>query len=372
MRGHIRKRGSTYSIVVDIGRDENGKRKQKWISGFKTKKEAEKALAEIIAKIEKNELELTNLTLGQFLNKWYETHCELKLAPKTLKSYKELIELYFKPYLGDIELTKLKPVMIQNYYNKLKELGLSDTTINYHHRVLKSALKKAVVWQLISKNPCDYVEPPKKNKNEITVWSINDVKKAKEIFKDTPIYLHFMLALYTGMRIGEICGLKWEDIDFNNKTCTVKRQYQQVGGKEIIKEPKSETSIRVIPLHSDVIEVLKEEKKKQLQNRMLLGEKYNKKYEGYISVWEDGRMKTPEYVSKKFSKILKAYPELPQIRFHDLRHSCASFLVQAGVPMKVVSEILGHSQIGITMDLYSHVLLDSKKEAIKKLEEYLQ
>lgn len=371
MRGHIAKRGSTWSIVVDIGRDENGKRKQKRFSGFKTKKDAEKALQEIIYKLERGELVLSKITVGEFLDEWYKEYCLPKLAPKTLKSYEELINLYFKPYLGNIELVNLKPLEIQKYYNRLKELGLSNTTVNYHHRVLRSALNRAVIWQYIHKNPCDYVEPPSRDKKEMLVWSNADAHKAEEIFKDSPIYVHLILALYEGLRIGEICGLKWEDIDLVKGEMTIRRQAQIVKGELIFREPKTETSIRKIPLIEKVIKALKEEKKKQIENKLMLGDKYIKEYDGYISVWEDGRFKDPGYVSKKFHKMLLQNPELPLIRFHDLRHSCASLLVQAGVPLKIISKILGHSQIGITMDFYANITIEAEKEAFKKFEDFL-
>lgn len=374
MRGHIRKRGSTYSIVVDIGRDENGKRKQKWFSGYKTKKEAERALADIIAKIEKGEyFEPKKITLSQFLDEWLEVYCRPKLAPKTYKSYSEIVRLYFKPILGHIELTKLNPAVIQRYYNMLKEeKQLSDTTINYHHRLLRNALKHAVKWQYISKNPCDAVDAPKKRKVEMKVWSKEDIKKAEKVFSNTPIFIHVMLAIYTGMRLGEICALKWEDINLKDGTCVVRRTVQRVNKELIIKEPKTDSSIRVIALPQNIIELLKLEKKKQAETRMLFGSKYDTSYDGFISVWEDGRFKEPDYVSKKFHKILAATPELPMIRFHDLRHTHATLMLASGVHMKVISERLGHSQIGITMDLYSHVSIDLQKEAIKKLETLLQ
>ena len=372
MRGHITKRGSKWSIVVDVGRDENGKRKQKRFSGFKTKKEAEKALQEILYKLERGELFLSKITLGEFLDEWYKEHCVPRLAPKTLKSYEELINLYFKPYLGNIELASLKPLEIQKYYNKLKELGLSNTTINYHHRVLRSALNRAVKWQYISKNPCDHVEPPSRDKKEMTVWSTADAYKAEEIFKDSPIYIHLILGLYEGLRVGEICGLKWEDIDFEKEEMIVRRQAQVVKGELIFREPKTEKSVRKIPLIKKVIDALKEEKRRQEENKLLFGDRYVKEYDGYISVWEDGRFKEPGYVSKKFHKMLLKHPELPLIRFHDLRHSCASLLVQAGVPMKIISKILGHSQIGITMDFYANITIEAEKEAIKKFEDFLK
>lgn len=374
MRGHIRKRGSTYSIVVDIGRDENGKRQQKWYSGYKSDKEAQKALNLLLAEIEKGEyVKPTNMTIGEFLDEWLEVYCKPKLAPKTYKSYSDTVRLYFKPILGHIELAKLKPITIQRYYNMLKEEGkLSDTTINYHHRLLREALKQAVKWQYISKNPCDAVDAPKKRKTEMKIWNIENVKKAEQVFANSPIFLHVMLAIYTGMREGEICGLKWEDISFIDGTCTVRRTAQRVNKELIFKEPKTDTSTRVVALPQNIIELLKQEKKKQAENKMLLGSMYDSSYDGYISVWEDGHFKEPDYVSKKFHKMLTAAPELPMIRFHDLRHTHASLMLASGANMKVVSERLGHSQIGITMDLYSHVPIELQKDAIKKLETLLQ
>ncbi|AEE95743.1 site-specific integrase [Mahella australiensis] len=374
MRGHIRKRGSTYSIVVDIGRDENGKRQQKWYSGYRTKKEAEKALDLLLAEIEKGEyVKPTNMTIGEFLDEWLEEYCKPKLAPKTYKSYSDTIRLYFKPILGRIELAKLKPITIQRYYNMLKEEGkLSDTTINYHHRLLSKALKQAVKWQYISKNPCDAVDTPKKRNVEMKIWNIENVKKAEQVFANSPIFIHVMLAIYTGMREGELCGLRWEDINFKDGTCTIRRTAQRVDKELIFKEPKTDTSTRVVALPQNIIEMLKQEKKKQAENKILLGSAYDNNYEGYISVWEDGHFKEPDYVSKKFHKMLAATPELPMIRFHDLRHTHASLMLASGANMKVVSERLGHSQIGITMDLYSHVPIELQKDAIKKLETLLQ
>ena len=181
-----------------------------------------------------------------------------------------------------------------------------------------------------------------------------------------------MLALYTGMRKGEICTLRWSDIDFANATCTVRRTAQRVSRKLIFKEPKSEKSARLVVLQQSIIEILKYEKKKQAENRLLHGSSYITEFEGHISVREDGHYIEPGYVSKKFQKILTKNPELPKIRFHDLRHTNASMMLASGIDMKTMSERLGHSQIGITMDLYAHVSVDMQRKAIKKLEEFMK
>lgn len=151
MRGHICKRGNSYSVVFDIGRDENGKRRQKWVSGFKTKKEAEKYLAEVISKLEKGTyVDDTEMMLGEYLQYWFETYAKLNVAQNTYLSYETAINKYIVPYLGNIQLRKVKPFHLQNYYSTLLEQQtLSSTKILYHHRILHEALKHAVQWHLI-------------------------------------------------------------------------------------------------------------------------------------------------------------------------------------------------------------------------------
>nr|WP_238525012.1 tyrosine-type recombinase/integrase [Caldicellulosiruptor owensensis] len=360
-------------MVVYVGRDETtGKKKYKWYSGFKTKKEAEKALAELVNQIEKQEfVEDKNVTIGEFINEWFEIHCK-KLTPKTQESYQKMLRFYVLPYLNDIELATLKPLTIAKFYNTLKEQGISNTTLNYVHRLLREIYNFAVKWQYVTKNPFDNVETPKKDRKEMQVWNLDEIRKAEEVFRDTPIFAHVMLALYTGMRLGEVCGLKWDDIDFKNKVCAVRRVAEYINGEVVIKEkPKTDKSLRIVALTDNLVEILKEEKKRQLENKLKFGQNYDTTYDGFISVWEDGRFKVPDYVSKKFSKILSKQNEIKKIRFHDLRHTHATLLLQAGVNMKVISDRLGHSQISITMDLYSHVNLDMQREAIEKLEQRL-
>jgi len=374
MRGHIRKRGEKYYIVLDIGVGDNGVRKQKWHSGYKTKKEAEKTMVQLISDLEKGEyVNPSNITLSQFLSEWLEDSKKPVLAPKTYASYSDIIRLYLKPLLGHKELSKLTPSIIQKYYSHLRDnSSLSNSSINYHHRLLRQALNHAVKWLYITKNPCDVVDPPKRNKKEMQAWSISNVQKAQEIFKDSPIYLHVMLAIFTGMRAGEIGALKWTDFDFNNAVCTIRRTAQRVTGNLIFKEPKTENSTRIVVLQQTLIELLKREKKKQVENRLLFGSSYKMQFDGYISVRADGSFMEPDYVGKKFHKILLKNPELPMIRFHDLRHTNASMMLASGIDMKTMSERLGHSQISITMDLYAHVSVEMQRKAVRKLEEFMQ
>ena len=185
MTGHIRKRGNSYSVVIDIGVDETGKRKQKWHSGYKTKKEAEKALVQLVSDIEKGEyVNPSNITLAQFLDEWLEDSKKPHLAPKTYELYEAIIRLYFKPLLGERVLSKLTPSIIQRYYTHLREkTDLSNTTINYHHKLLRQALDHAVKWLYIIKNPCDITEAPKKTNPKCKHGVLQMHKKPKKYSK---------------------------------------------------------------------------------------------------------------------------------------------------------------------------------------------
>jgi integrase len=375
MRGHIRKRGSTYSIVVDIGRDENGKRKQKWFSGYKTKKEAEKALANIIDKIEKNQyFDVENISLKDYLFYWLKNYAKKNVAESTYKRYEEFSNRIIA-FLGNIDLNKLKPIHLQTFYSKLsEEEHLSNSTILKIHRMLHLALKHAVGWQMMYNNPSDAVTPPRAKKIDIKVWDSDTSNKFLEFIKNEKIYLPVLLALHTGMREGEISALKWENVDLEKGYIYVVANMQYLKGKLTLKEPKTKKSIRNIALMDSTIKALEKYKKEQLQNKLLLGSEY--KDNDFVCTHENGEPLNPQYISKRFLIYEKAYKKIQEennetpieiIRFHDLRHTHATLLLKAGVNPKIVSERLGHASVSITLDIYSHVLPNIQKEAIGKL-----
>ena len=371
MRGHIRKRGAGYQIVVDIGRDPiTNKRKQKSIGGFKTKKEAEKALAQYISKIEKGEyFEAEKISLKEFLDHWLETYAKVNVAPKTFIRYKEFCNT-INNYIGHNKLNQIKPAHIQKFYSVLIDEGrLSNSTILKIHRMLHLALKHAVMWQMIINNPTEAVTAPRVKKTEMSVWDSDTANKFLNDIKETPIYIPTLLALTTGMRQGEICALKWDNINFSNGTISVVNSLQRLNGKLVIKPPKTDKSIRNISLMDFTIKELKEHRKKQLEYKLLFGENYQD--ENFVCAWEDGRPMDPHYVSSKFAKLVKQL-NYPKIRFHDLRHTHATMLLQQGVNPKIVQERLGHSQVTVTLDIYSHVLPNMQKEAVQKLESLFQ
>lgn len=371
MRGHVRKRGSSYCIVVDIGQDpKTGKRKQKWVSGFKTKKEAEKALTDMINKVNQgNFVEPIKKTLSEYLIYWLETYARQNVSFKTFRRYSDIIRLYISPYIGQTKLSDLRPSIIQELYSASMKskteggLGLSSASAIYIHRVLYQALKHAVKWQLLSRNPADSVERPKNPKTEINVISEEQVNLLILHLVGNQAYVPTYLAITTGMRRGEICGLKWLDIDFEKEVIYVRRSLQRINGILQEKSTKTQKSNRVIALSSQCVNFLREHKKTVLKQSEESVENL------YVCCWPNLNPMDPDYLTHKFFKISKRLGI--NARFHDLRHFHATILLKEGIHPKVVSERLGHSKIGVTMDTYSHVLPQIQKEAAEKLDKLL-
>ncbi|TDT63384.1 site-specific integrase [Fonticella tunisiensis] len=369
MRGHIRKRGAGYQIVVDVGRDPlTGKRKQKSVGGFKTKKEAEKALAELIAKIEQGEyVEYKNSTLKDFLLKWLENKKPL-LKPTTYIFYEKIVNNILIPGLGSTELSKLKPIHIQSFISKLYEReDINSTTIKHYYTTLKTALNQAVKWQLIPSNPCEAVEPPKREKKKMQVLTPEQVNLLLDYAHNSQEVMHIplLLALTCGLRRGEIIALKWSNVNLEKGHIIISESAAiRKNGKNIILDTKTDAGERIVELPSFVIPILKQHRKKQLENKLLFGSEY--KDTNLVCSWPNGEELKPDYITHAFKKLLRKL-ELPDIRFHDLRHTHATLLLLQGVNPKIVSERLGHASIDITLDIYSHVLPTMQKEAAEKL-----
>jgi integrase len=348
-------------IRFDISVDENGKRKQKAIGGFKTKREAEKALAESIAKVEKGEyFETSQSTLKEYLDYWMETYAKQNVAPTTYERYGFFVQ-DLKP-LWNIKLNAIKPFHVQNYYSKLIDEGKkSNSTILKIHRFLHLALKHAVKWQIVLNNIADAVTPPKAEKVEMKVWDSKTANQFLDLIKDEPIYMAVLLAIHTGMRRGEICALRWRDIDLKKGVIYVQNNLQKVNGKLELVSPKTKKSQRTIVLIRATIKELKKYKKMQKKSKVISISN------DFLFVWPDGTLIYPSYFTDKFKELVKRH-SFPEIRFHDLRHTHATMLLQQGVNPKIVSERLGHSNISITLDTYTHVSDTIQKDAVEKLD----
>lgn len=370
MRGHVRKRGNKWVAVIDMGRGEDGKRKQKWLSGYDTEEEAQKGATEYMYKYDIGEiLDTPNITVDKYLFEWVETH-KSNITAKTYSSYKAEITNHMAPHFQKIKLDKLKPLNIQRYYTQ-KEKTHSPTTVNYHHRILRVALEQAVTWGMISTNPTAKVTPPKKAKKKFDTITLSQARELAEHFKEyeNDMRVTILLAFFTGMRRGEVLGLTWDNVDLEKKTIYVEQARQRIENNIVITGVKSKTSIRTIPIFEELAECLQEEKLNQKKNKLLWGKDYNNPSQNFVCRRDNGDLSAPDYVYRKLKKTATDLEISNSLRFHDLRHSFATWMMENGVHPKVVSEWLGHSDINITMDIYSHVNLDMMKYAVAQVEQ---
>lgn len=373
MIGHVAKKGKKYYVVIPIKDPVTGEEKQKWFSGYKTKKEAQDARIEIVSKINNNNFVIPKkLTVKEYLESWFKTYVEPNLSPTTVQGYKVNIFHHMIPYIGGIQLQQLKAVNIQEMYNTLKEKGridgkkgLSSTSIRYVHRVLREALQHAVQQQLLPRNIADDITLPQAKKYKPKVYKPEEIATLLQCVKNTEYETAIHLAALLGLRRGEVLGLKWSDVDFKNKSITIQRQLLPTTKGIIFKDPKTEDSIRTIALSERLVDILKKEKIKQKKQKLLLGKDYHDN--DLICCKDNGEMFHPSSFSHDFAKILKQN-NMEHIRFHDLRHSAATNMLNANIPIKLASNILGHSSVTITMDIYSHVINEKQKEAIETLD----
>lgn len=306
-------------------------------------------------------------TVRQFLEQWLEEVHKQLLRPSTYKAYRMYLDKRILPILGHIQLQKLTPQHVQAFYNRKSQEGLSAKSISNTHGLLHRALDKAVQWGLVPRNVCDAVSLPKQTRHEIQPLTEEQARHLLKAARGHSLEGLLILAVTTGMREGELLALRWRDINFDNRSLHIQHSMGYVPGKGYLEfEPKTPKGRRKIVLPSFVCEALKQHRACQLEMRLKAGERWQdrdlvfcNRYGGYLD---------PSHLRQRFDKFLKE-AGLPDVRFHDLRHSAATILLSMGVPAKVVQEILGHSQISMTMDIYSHVLPDMQQQAMDKMNE---
>lgn len=377
MRGSIRKHGKGYQIRLDWGIDPvTKKRRQKTKSGFLTKADAEKELAKLLVQAQNknfNNIDST-ISMENYLNRWLD-YSKNNIEESTYVFYRKIILNTLIPYFGEIRLDKLNSMHIQDFLtSKYDEGKVSKTTIRHYYTVLNIALNQAIKWNMIDVNPTRSIDPPKKDKKKFNVLELHEIEKLMNYTKTSKfslLYLAFHLAIFAGLRRGEIIGLQWEDINFENKFISVRNNRIRVARGYKMSTPKTDKSVRTVALLDSTINLLKEAKVEQNKNKLLFGQEYYKEENyDFVCCWPNGKPLDGEYVSDTFKKIIRKL-EFDDIRFHDLRHTHATLLLSQGVNPKIVSERLGHSSIGITLDTYSHVLPNMQQEAINKLENIL-
>lgn len=373
LRGSIRKHGNGYQIRVDLGKDENGKRKQKAVGGFRTKAEAEAGLNELLVKLQNGEYaEESTINIKDYLSKWLK-YIKPNVEDTTYVFYRDMCAA-LTTHLGKVQVTKLKPLQIQDFITKLldgNERKLSPTTVRHYYNVLNIALNQAVKWEIIKVNPCNSVDPPRKAETKFDVLEPDEVEMFLDYIKNSDysvMYIPVHLALYCGLRRGEILGLTWNNIDLKQGIIRIVSNRVVAGKEEVISTPKTDKSMRSVAISKHTIEILKEHYKEQNENEKILTLYPGKQdKDKYVCTWPGGKLIRPDYLTKTLKKVLKQC-NLPNIRFHDLRHTHATLLLLAGVNLKVVSERLGHSKTTFTADTYAHVLPQMQQEAVEKFD----
>jgi integrase len=373
MKGHVRERGKgNWYAVIDARDPKTGKRKRKWHSiEAKGKREAQIECATLIAAIKaETYIEPDKTTLAQFLERWLE-NTKANVAPRTHERYAEIVRKNIVPLIGTALLSKLKPAHISEAYAKALSEGrrdgtggLSPQSVLHLHRLLKLALKRAVRWEMLHRNPTDAVEPPKVEKRRMVTYDMQQTAALLEALKGQRIYIPALLAVLCGLRRGEIAALRWRNVDLEKCSLAVVESVEQMNGSVRLKETKS-GRVRTVALPLTVRDELKAHRLTQAQQMLKLGVRIGD--DSFVCTLEDGSPMQPTFITHEWVRAIKA-TALPRYRFHDLRHAHGTHMLASGTHIKVASERLGHSKVGITLDLYSHVLPGMQEDAAAKID----
>ncbi len=374
MAGKIRKVGNTYSFVVELPRTPDGKRRQKRRGGFKTKREAEIEQNKILKELYQGTYtQPSDETLAEYVECWLEDYVKSQNKLSTHSSYEYLLKTHVIPELGNIPLARLQPAQIQQLYSqkltsgrKDGQGGLSPTTVKRIHVVLNHALKTAVKWRKISLNPADAVTPPRETREEMKCWTAEQASKFLEIVDNQTYRALYTLALLTGLRRGELLGLRWQDVNLEEQSLAVNQSIVRLhSGEIVVQTPKTKQSARTVPLTELAVSTLKEHRRLQAEHRLSLGSEYQNNDLVFAS--ETGTPIHPGNLLRNFKKAIEK-ANVPAIRFHDLRHSFSSWLIEEGQELVVISRMLGHSSISVTADIYAHITTRTMKEAVDPLD----
>jgi integrase len=376
MSGHVCQRGKKgqWYAVIDVY--EGGKRKRQWqrLESCSGKREAERACERLIAhQGDGTYVQPTRETVASFLERWLE-HMRGQVSPRSHERYAELCRKNIAPLLGSIVLTKLKPEDISQAYAKALASGrldgnggLSAHTVNHMHRILRQALQQALRWQILARNPSDAVKPPKMERQQMRVLDADGAIGLIEAARGTFMFVPVLLGVRCGMRRGEVVALRWRNVDLDRGQISVVASAEQTGAGVREKETKSGKG-RTIALSATEVEDLRNHRRSQAEGLLRLGVRLTDDH--HVFAQEDGRPIQPRSLSNAFLRFARRHGA--QIRLHDLRHSHATHLLAAGVHPKIAQERLGHSSIGITLDLYSHVLPGMQEEAVNRVDAVLQ
>ena len=391
MAGSIEKRGDSYRLVCVVGYNLQGRPIKKSKTVHCSKKEAKIELAKFVADVQKGMyVEGKSLKFTDFVEIWKRDYGSKELAPSTYKRYLGILESRIIPFFGHFRVDKIKPTDIMQFYDLLskdtqivrrkdnngKKTGkpLSPKTILEHHRLLRAMLQKAVYWQMIVSNPAERVQAPKTKKPKRKYYDDEQskalisglMKLTEEQFK---YKVAIILTIFTGVRLGELMGLEWDDINFREGIVSINRSSQYLADKGVFtKTPKTESSIRDVAIPDFVVSLLEEYKCWYDNQKALFGELWYDSNRLFVQA--DGKPMHPSTISKWFEKFV-AQIGLPVINFHGLRHTNATLLIAQNIDVSVVAARLGHAQITTTLNFYVHPIISHNKTAGFALENLL-
>ncbi len=360
-----KRKDGTWCAVITVGRKPDGKLKQKFFYG-KTRQEVAEKLNKALNELRQGTfVEATAVTVESWLKTWLEEYKRPKLRLTTFESYRIMAECHIVPAIGHIKLKDLRPEHLQHLYNEKLKAGLSPRTVRYIHLVVHSALKQALKNQLVYRNVAEATELPADKKKEARALTLEEMDRFLNALEGDRLKAAFVTLLGTGLRRGELLALKWDNVNLKEGTIAVKENLVWIAKKGFVfQPPKTEKSKRVVPLPDDVLAELKRHKVRQAEEKLKIGAAYQDN--GLVFCTEIGTPIIPRNFERKYKALLKK-AGLTGVKLHSLRHTYATRLLELGENLKVVQELLGHSRISVTADIYSHVSPELKRCAAAKL-----
>jgi integrase len=354
--------------VLDLGYV-GGKRKRQTFYR-KTRKEASAKLNEELANLRKGGIVASSdTTVESFLTMWLEQSVQGHKAPRTVESYTSIIDRHIVPEIGRYRIGRLDQSHVQMMLNRKKAEGLSARTVAYIRAVLRTAFNDAMQRGIIVRNVAAFAKPPRGDKREPHPFTLEEIRRFFASVADDRHEAAYVIAGTLGLRRGEVLGLRWSDVDEQVGAITVRQQVQRVGGKDQLLPLKTKKSVRTLPLTTSLREALQRRKQQQAQERLLAGDRWQESELIFTSTV--GTVLNPGNFYERYRQALKR-ADLAGHTFHDLRHTASTLLVRQGVHPRVAMEILGHSQISVTMDVYAHVVGDSMRDALASIENALE
>lgn len=363
---------TTYTKLVTVGVDPiTGKRRQQRISAS-TVKELRREWLNLQQKVHSGTyVEPTKATTAEYLEQWLPA-IKATIRPASYDRYKRVVTKQIIPALGTVPLAKLTPLQVQDWYAKLLASGRSATTVKLYHGILHRALDQAIKWQMLTRNVCDAVDVPRRTTPEMKTWTAAQARAFLQATASDELAAYWQLALYTGMRRGEMLALRWADVDFERGVVSVRRTLTRGEDGLVFGEPKSAAGRRSVAIPAAVVASLRAHRVKQLERRLALA-----------AIWQDndlifergdGTVLHSNNVTHAFPRLVRQLnatrpkdEQLPIIRLHDLRHTAATLMLANGEHPRIVQERLGHSDVSMTLNRYSHVTETMQRDAADRL-----